>query len=103
LGGTLKDDSDYEEAQKKTNEDFGEPTKLYISDKPNKKYYVLNGTKKVYFGAPGYEDFTKHKDEARREAYLKRASNIKGKWKQNKYSPNNLAMHSLYILFTEYI
>lgn len=96
VGSGIEKYSDYGEAQKKTNEYFGEPTKLYISDKPNKKYYVLNGKKKVYFGAPGYEDFTKHKDEARREAYLKRASNIKGKWKQNKYSPNNLALSILW-------
>jgi hypothetical protein len=43
-----------------------------------------------------YEDFTKHKDENRRRNYLKRASNIKGNWKDNPYSKNNLAIHLLW-------
>ena len=50
----------------------------------------------IHFGAMGYEDYTKHKDDKRRENYLKRASNIKGSWKQNKYSPNNLAINLLW-------
>ena len=45
----------------------------YVSDKPNKKYFIITNTnKKIYFGAAGYEDFTTHKDEERREAYRKR-------------------------------
>jgi len=44
----------------------------------------------------GYEDFTKHKDEERRQQYLSRATNIKGNWKKNKYSPNNLAINILW-------
>ena len=96
-GSGIEQFSNYEEAQKKTNKYFGKPTKLYISDKPAKKYYVIdNNGKKVYFGANGMEDFTKHKDKKRREAYLKRASNIRGNWKQNKYSPNNLAIGILW-------
>jgi len=50
----------------------------------------------IHFGAMGYEDYTKHKDDKRRENYLNRASNIKGSWKQNKYSPNNLAINLLW-------
>jgi hypothetical protein len=38
-----------------------------------------------------YEDFTKHKDEKRRENYLKRTANIRGKWKDDPYSKNNLS------------
>lgn len=79
-----------------TNKYFNKPTKLYISDKPNKKYYVLNDNKKIYFGQTGYEDYTKHKDEKRRQLYLKRANNIKGNWRNNKYSPNNLAINILW-------
>jgi hypothetical protein len=80
-----------------TNKYFGKPTKLYISDKPNKKYYVIdNENKKHYFGEMGYEDYTKHKDEERRQAYLRRATNIRGKWKNNKYSPNNLAINIIW-------
>jgi hypothetical protein len=44
----------------------------------------------------GYEDFTKHKDEERRQQYLSRATNIKGNWKKNKYSPKNLAINILW-------
>ena len=79
-----------------TNKYFNKPTKLYISDKPNKKYYILNDNKKIYFGQAGYEDYTKHKDEKRRQLYLKRAINIKGNWKNNKYSSNNLAINILW-------
>ena len=38
------------------------------SSNPNKKYdAVIDGKKKVSFGAKGYSDFTKHKDEERKE------------------------------------
>lgn len=50
----------------------------------------------VHFGQMGYEDYTKHKDDNRRKNYLKRSSNISGKWKSNKYSPNNLSIHLLW-------
>jgi hypothetical protein len=96
-GSGLEEFSNYKQAQKMTNKYFGKPTKLYISDKPNKKYYILDdNNKKIYFGQMGYEDFTKHKDEERRKAYRNRAENIKGNWKTNKYSPNNLAINILW-------
>ena len=42
-------------------------------DRPEKKLYVItNDNKKVYFGAAGYEDFTTHKDEARKQRYINR-------------------------------
>jgi len=44
----------------------------------------------------GYEDFTKHKNLKRRQNYLTRSTNIKGDWKKNKYSPNNLSIHILW-------
>ena len=45
----------------------------YKSDKPEKKYYIITkDNKRVYFGAAGYSDFTKHKDEARKQRYIKR-------------------------------
>lgn len=52
--------------------------------------------KLVHFGQMGYEDFTKHKDKKRRASYLRRASKIKGDWKADKFSPNNLAMNILW-------
>ena len=48
----------------------------YKSDKPDKKYYIItNNDKKVYFEAAGMSDFTKHKDEARKQRYIKRHQN----------------------------
>jgi len=46
----------------------------YISkDKSEKKYYIITkDNKKVYFGAAGMSDFTIHKDEARKQRYIKR-------------------------------
>jgi len=50
----------------------------------------------VHFGQMGYEDFTKHKDPARRDNYLKRTANIKGDWRSDKFSPNNLSRNILW-------
>ena len=45
----------------------------YKSDKPEKKYYIITKSeKKVYFGAAGMSDFTIHKDEDRKNRYIKR-------------------------------
>ena len=71
---------------------------IKLSDKESKKYMVLNpeSNKWIYFGQMGYEDFTKHQDPIRRERYLKRTANMKGDWKDNKYSPNNLSRNILW-------
>jgi hypothetical protein len=42
------------------------------SSRPNKKYMALVGDTAVHFGAVGYEDFTSHKDVARKALYLAR-------------------------------
>ena len=48
----------------------------YKSDKPEKKYYIITkDDKKVYFGADGYDDFTTHKDETRKQRYIERLEN----------------------------
>ena len=48
----------------------------YKSDKPEKKYYIItNSGRKIYFGAAGMSDFTKHKDEARKQRYIDRYKN----------------------------
>lgn len=36
-------------------------------------------------------DFTKHADEAKRKSYLARSAGIKGDWRDDKWSPNNLS------------
>lgn len=77
---------------------LGKDVSIELSNKKDKKYMVYNpNTKKwVYFGQIGYEDFTKHKDPKRRENYLKRTANMKGNWKDDKYSPNNLSRNLLW-------
>jgi GTPase Era involved in 16S rRNA processing len=71
---------------------FNNPNvKIYVSSKKDKKYMIigLNG-KAVHFGQIGYEDYTKHNDLNRRNAYLARATKIIGNWKDDPYSPNSL-------------
>jgi hypothetical protein len=46
------------------------------SHNPKKKYdAIINGTKTVSFGAAGYEDYTTHNDDKRKQNYIKRHSN----------------------------
>ena len=45
----------------------------YKSDKPEKKYYIITKSeKKIYFGQAGASDFTKHKNEDRKNRYILR-------------------------------
>jgi len=85
-------------AQKKAYQYLGKTAKLYPSGKKDKKYKIFDPKNKkwVNFGQLGYEDFTKHKNKSRRHNYLTRSNNIKGNWKTNKYSPNNLSIHILW-------
>lgn len=93
----LRKYSDPEKAQEKTEKYLGKGKKLYKSFRTGKKYMVLdNNGDWIHFGAMGYEDFTRHQDKERRRRYRARASKIKGKWKKNKFSPNNLSIHILW-------
>ena len=94
----LKMYSNFETAQKRAEEYLGDDAMLFTSPKSEKKYRIYDPIKCkwVDFGQMGYEDFTKHKDEERRQNYLRRALNIKGKWENNAYSPNNLAINFLW-------
>jgi hypothetical protein len=77
---------------------FGKDVKIYISDRPTKKYMVQDPTGKwVHFGEMGYQDFTKHLDKKRQRQYLKRSMNIRGSWFQDAYSPNMLAINLLWM------
>ena len=77
---------------------LGKDVILKLSDKPTKKYMILNPNtnKWVYFGQMGYEDFTKHNDPKRRENYMRRTANIRGNWKDNPYSSNMLSRKILW-------
>jgi hypothetical protein len=84
-------------AQQKAFKIYGANAILYRSKAKNKKYAIKRPDGKIVnFGQMGYEDFTKHKDEGRRENYLKRAQGIRGNWRKDKYSPNNLAINILW-------
>ena len=76
---------------------LGKTVKIGLSTKKEKKYMVRTPDGKiVHFGQMGYEDFTKHKNKTRRKNYLTRSSRIRGDWKDNKYSANNLAIRLLW-------
>jgi hypothetical protein len=94
----IREFSDFDKAQENAEKYLGENAMLFASPKKDKKYRIYDPVKCkwVDFGQMGYEDFTKHKDPERRQRYLDRATKIEGKWKSNKYSPNNLAIHILW-------
>ena len=69
--------------------------KLELSEKADKKYKVIHDGKTTHFGST-MADFTKTKDEDKRKSYLARSAGIKGNWKNDKYSPNNLARNLLW-------
>jgi hypothetical protein len=90
--------SDFNTAQERAEDYLGKDAMLFSSPRKDKKYRIYNPHKDkwVDFGQMGYEDFTRHQDPIRRERYLKRALKIKGKWAEDAYSPNNLAIHILW-------
>jgi hypothetical protein len=78
---------------------FKDPNiKVFLSPVKNKKYAVYDPIHKklISFGNINYEDYSFHLDDRRRDNYLKRASNIRGNWHSNPYSPNNLAINLLW-------
>lgn len=87
--------------QKKAKE-LGAKSLDYFKRK-NKKYVVTlsspNG-KQIHFGSPLYEDFLIHKDDNRRENYLKRATKIRNKkgdlTYNNPESPNFWSINLLW-------
>jgi hypothetical protein len=77
---------------------LGKNVVLKPSTKKDKKFMVLNPdtNKYIHFGQLGFEDFTKHQDLKRQKNYLNRTANMKGDWKDDKYSANNLAREILW-------
>jgi hypothetical protein len=90
--------SNPKKVQEKAKKYLGEGAIIYRSIKKDKKYMIYNpNTKKwVHFGQIPYEDFTKHQDLKRRENYLTRTANMRGNWKNDKYSANNLSREILW-------
>jgi len=84
-------------AQKQAFIYLGKKALLYKSKNINKKYSIIDPSGKIInFGQLGYEDFTKHDDDARRKNYLTRTAGMKGNWKNNLYSANNLSRNILW-------
>ena len=85
-------------SSEKTFEYLDSDAKIFMSTRKDKKYriYDKNSDKWIHFGQLGYEDYTKHKDSSRRTNYLARSKSIRGDWKKNKYSSNNLSIHLLW-------
>lgn len=70
---------------------------IYNSATKTKKFAVVKPDGKIVnFGLKGYDDFTKHQDKTRQKNYLARANAIRGNWKSDKYSPNNLSINVLW-------
>jgi hypothetical protein len=80
-----------------------DPRALTWSDKPKNKLMIYDDKGKAsHFGRVGYGDFiiytmTKSpKAETKRKTFHASHSKIKGDWKNNKYSPNMLALKVLW-------
>jgi hypothetical protein len=89
--------SNPEKVQENADNYFNVKIKIKESDKKNKKYKLITKDGKlVHFGDIRYKDYTKTGDDDKKKSYISRASNIKGEWKNNKFSPNNLAINLLW-------
>lgn len=93
----LKKISDPDEVKRRF-EKYRGSTKATIEPSPraDKKYLVrVDGKRAIHFGSH-MEDYTKHGDEVRRKSYLSRSAGIRGDWKSDKWSANNLARSLLW-------
>jgi len=69
---------------------------ISVSPREDKKYMIRvaatdgNRGRIIHIGST-LADYTKHADEARRKSYLARSAGIKGDWRNDKWSANNLA------------
>ncbi len=100
MNNDIENYSDPIVAQEKAYKYLGKDAHLHYSTRPSKKYMIYdpNNDLWVHFGTmkPPMEDATKHQDLERRRRYLARATKIKGNWKENPYSPNNLSINILW-------
>lgn len=91
--------SDPVQAQRRSTKYLGKKRGvIYRSTRKNKKYQIFDDLtgRMVSFGQMNYEDYTKHKSKKRRHNYLTRSAKIKGDWKNNPFSPNNLSREILW-------
>lgn len=98
LNDVLYEWTNPKEAQKKAFKYLGKNAIIYKSSNPKKKFMILdpNKNKMVHFGQINFQDFLKHKNLDRRNRFLKRTANMRGEWRDNKYSANNLSREILW-------
>jgi len=90
-------DSDIQRVLENARRYIGKDIPIYKSTRPKKKFMIQRPDGKwVHFGEKGADDYTAHRDKLRRLNYINRASNIKGNWRDDPYSPNNLALAILW-------
>ena len=84
---------------------FGDKMILLESNRKNKKYMIYDYLthKMIHFGSANHLDYTKYLElygpeiaNQHRERYLKRATKIRGDWKDNPFSANNLSINLLW-------
>jgi len=84
---------------------YGNDVIIKESTRKDKKYMILDTTtnKYVHFGSLNHLDYTKYIQydveiaNKHRMNYLTRALKIRGDWKENEYSPNNLSIYLLWM------
>lgn len=69
----------------------------YKSDKKDKKFFIITSkSKKVYFGATGYQDYTMHHDDTRKQSYIKRHAST-----ENWNDPDTAGFWSRWLLWNK--
>ena len=69
---------------------------LQPSSRQGKKYQVTVNDKAIHFGASGYSDYTKNKDEARKARYIRRHPANEDWTKNGVETPGFWAKHILW-------
>jgi hypothetical protein len=69
---------------------------LKKSNQKHKKYAVIVNDKTINFGAEGYEDYTTHKQEERKDRYTKRHQTTEDWTKRGIDTPGFWAKHILW-------
>lgn len=75
---------------------LGNDIDIYLSSRKDKKFMIKPFNKWIHFGQMGYQDYTFTNNTTKKNNYLNRSQNIKGNWKDDKYSPNNLSINILW-------
>ena len=70
----------------------------YVSDKPNKKYFIITNTnKKIYFGSSNHENYSSgHLDEERKQRYIVRHKKNEDWTKSGINTPGFWSYHYLW-------